>query len=100
MKIANILIKNNISFKKEYSFSDLRRKNVLRFDFALFDKENTLKGLIEYDGVQHFDKTNKFYNENIIENDKKKNEYCLFNNILLFRIKFDENIEERMQEIL
>ena len=100
MKIANFLTENNLLFKKEYSFNDLKRKNVLRFDFALFDKNNKLLALIEYDGIQHFNKNNIFYNEEIIENDNSKNEYCLLNNIILFRIKYNEDIEERMREII
>lgn len=96
--IANFLSNNNITFSKEYSFSDLKRKNRLRFDFAIFNN-NTLQCLIEFDGVQHFNKKNGFYNEEIVENDKAKDKYCLDNNIKLFRIKYNDNIEERMDEV-
>ena len=53
--IKNILINNQIDFKKEYSFNDLlSEKNIpLRFDFAIF-KDGKLSHLIEYDGEQHF----------------------------------------------
>lgn len=96
--IANYLTMNNITFCKEYSFSDLKRRHRLRFDFAIF-QDKTLVCLIEYDGAQHFNKSNGFYNEEIIENDRAKDEYCQLNNIQLFRIKYTENIEERMSEI-
>jgi very-short-patch-repair endonuclease len=97
--IAKFLLSKNITFSKEYSFSDLKRKNRLRFDFAIFEN-NKLQCLIEFDGVQHFNKNNGFYNEEIVENDKAKDAYCLENNIRLFRIKYNENIEERMEEIM
>ena len=32
--------------------------------------------------------------------DQIKNEYCLLNNIIIHRIKHDENINERMNKIL
>jgi hypothetical protein len=96
--IANYLTINHITFCKEYSFSDLKRRHRLRFDFAIF-QDKTLVCLIEYDGAQHFNKSNNFYNEEIIENDRAKDEYCQLNNIQLFRIKYTENIEERMNEI-
>ena len=96
--IADFLSNNNITFSKEYSFGDLKRKNRLRFDFAIFNN-NILQCLIEFDGVQHFNKKNGFYNEEIVENDKAKDKYCLDNNIKLFRIKYNDNIEERMDEV-
>ena len=96
--VATYLTNNNITFCKEYSFNDLKRRNRLRFDFAIF-QNNKLQCLIEFDGVQHFNKNNGFYNEEIVENDKAKDKYCLDNNIKLFRIKYNENIEERLEYI-
>ena len=54
--IASILDENEIVYKREYKFKDLKsRKNYyLRFDFAIFDKEGSLLILIEYDGLHHF----------------------------------------------
>lgn len=53
--IENILKKNNISYKKEYVFSDLLspKNGYLRFDFAILDDNNMVKKLIEYDGETH-----------------------------------------------
>lgn len=96
--IANFLSNNNITFSKEYSFCDLKRRNRLRFDFAIF-QNNSLQCLIEFDGIQHFNKNNGFYNEEIVENDRAKDKYCLDNNIKLFRIKYNDNIEERLEYI-
>ncbi|MCK9415295.1 hypothetical protein M0Q97_01400 [Candidatus Dojkabacteria bacterium] len=52
---------------------------------------------IEFDGEQHFRKHNiwgKF--DSIQKHDKIKNEYCFNSNIHLIRIKFDENINEKL----
>ena len=99
--ITKFLDENNFNFSKEYTFSDLKsNKNyALRFDFALF-KENKLQCLIEYDGKQHFDSTNFFWNESTLINDNLKNEYCLNNNIPLYRITYKQNSIEELKIIL
>lgn len=52
-KIAQLLTDNNYKFKKEVSFFDLRSKKgkLLRFDFAIYDNEDNLIELLEYDGI-------------------------------------------------
>lgn len=54
--IEKFLQEHNIKFKKEYTFYDLKspNKGTLRFDFAIFDKNNNLIQLLEYDGEFHF----------------------------------------------
>lgn len=52
-KVKEILLQNNVKFKQEYSFADLINPNTnarLRFDFAVFDNNDNLNYLIEYDG--------------------------------------------------
>jgi hypothetical protein len=85
-KINKILSENNINYKTQYTFEGLvgLKKQPLRFDFAIF-KNNKLSHLIEYDGIQHFDKNDKWYSENTIKNDKEKDLYCEKNNIELRR---------------
>ena len=88
--IQKILQENNISYKKEYTFNDLigkSNKGHLKFDFAIFDKENKLICLIEYQGIQHYSKDNKWYRP---EADLLKKQYCQNNNILLIEIKYSE----------
>ena len=43
-------------FQQEYSFPDLigRGGHALRFDFAVFDDDDELWFLIEYQGIQHY----------------------------------------------
>lgn len=97
--IGNYLKNNQIDFIKQYTFEDLKDIKVLKFDFAIF-KNNNLICLIEYDGEQHFNKDNMFYDEKIVEHDKMKNSYCLKNNIKLFRIKYSDNLIEKLEQII
>lgn len=92
LKIKTILEENNIFYQPQFTFYDLRGKNngLLRFDFAILDKNNNVIKLIEFDGEQHFNSQSKFYNQDIIENDKIKNEYAIKNNIPLYRIPYTE----------
>lgn len=48
-EIEQLLKEQKIEYKKQYVFSDLKDKNNLRFDFALF-KNSSLIGLVEYNG--------------------------------------------------
>lgn len=49
-----ILTKYNIPFKREYWFAECKDKKPLPFDFALFNNEDELIGLIENNGSQHY----------------------------------------------
>lgn len=109
--IKNFLIKKNVNFKSEFSFPDCRNKRPLRFDFALFDDNNNLKCLVEFDGEQHFKKVNYYKNDDkrnedklqrTILNDEIKNNYCKANNIPLIRINYKEidNIYTIMNNII
>ncbi|WP_291631441.1 hypothetical protein [Clostridium sp.] len=56
LKISSILNDNNIKYKTQYTFNDLRSENgsLLRFDFAILNDDNKLLYLIEYQGKQHY----------------------------------------------
>lgn len=92
-KIEKILIDNNISFKTEITFSDLKnsKNKYYRYDFGIYEN-NSLIRLIEYDGEQHYKPINIFGGEKGFnqrqENDKIKNEYALGKNIPLVRIPY------------
>jgi len=51
-EIRQLLEQNNINYSTEYTFYDLKgtRNGLLRFDFAIFDDNNNLIELIEFDG--------------------------------------------------
>lgn len=104
-RIRKFLKSNNIKFKSQYEFNDLKGigGGLLRFDFAIFDDKNNLKMLIEYDGIFHFKKVYKDdSHEMLVEHDKRKNEYCKRNNIPLLRIPYTkyDKIEEILKNIL
>ena len=59
---------------------------------------------IEYDGIQHFKAIECFggiksFKEQKIK-DKIKNNFCISNNIKLIRIRYDENILEKLTNSL
>ncbi|WP_139074750.1 hypothetical protein [Paenibacillus elgii] len=100
-KVSNFLISHKINFTPQYSFKDCKRIFVLRFDFAVFDNDNNLLFLIEYDGVQHFEPTfgiRAF--KNTLSSDEIKNKYCLSKSIELIRIPYWEfdNIENILED--
>ena len=92
-KIEKLLILNNIYYKKEYTFDNLKYKKLLRFDFALLDPSTCqVICLIEYDGEGHFKPIDKFGKIKGFlqgrERDRIKNEYCIIHNIPLYRIPY------------
>ena len=102
-EISKILTQYKINFIKEYSFKDLKDIKPLRFDFAIFNETNKLLCLIEFDGKQHFEDSGGYFQDGLQQRqhrDSLKNNYCLNNNIKLYRIKYNENLKEKMEEIL
>ena len=104
-KIKKWLELNNIEYKEQYIFKDLRGHGggLLRFDFAIF-KDNNLSMLIEYDGELHYNPFRKDEKaqtklKKVQEHDQIKDNYCKNNNIKLLRIKYTEfnNIENILQ---
>lgn len=102
--IAEYLQEQKISYATQYTFSDLlgKKECPLRFDFAIFFN-NTLIGLVEYQGMQHYYNTYGLSDEEWVyslERDNKKREYCKQNNISLLEIKYNENCLEKLGEWL
>lgn len=90
--IENILKEYNIQYEQQYIFSDLKDKKSLRFDFALF-KHNTLIGLIEYNGMQHYEEPNTFNQFGLLQqHDKMKMEYCERNNLPLLVLTKEDDL--------
>lgn len=100
--IKNILEQNNIFYKEQYSFPDLKDINKLLFDFAILDDDNKVSRLIEYDGEQHYIETN-FFTQTLEEQRRKdeiKNQYCKNNNIPLVRIPYWERNNITLEMLL
>ena len=68
----------------------------------IYDKDNKtqFKFLIEFQGIQHFVDKDDFGKQQREETDLLKEKYCKDNNIKLYYINYDENITEKMKEIL
>lgn len=97
-KIETWLIKNNIKYKTQYTFENCKHDKKLKFDFAILNKGNKVKMLIEFDGKQHFgvglfsDDTEKMLEQyaKVKQSDETKNEYCFKNCIPLLRIPYSK----------
>ena len=102
--VRNWLIENKIEFEEQKRFKDCKNIKPLPFDFYL-PQYNLC---IEFDGKQHFIPTD--FKSNLTEEEKLKSfellqirdniktDYCKNNNINLLRIKYTENIEEKLIE--
>lgn len=98
--IAKILTENHINFQKEYTITTYNFKETgghPRFDFAIFNNDNSLAYLIEFQGKQHYYDTNKDYGYYSKENlkilkqhDIEKVEYCKQHNIPLIIINYEQ----------
>lgn len=100
-RIGLWLQNNNIKYKPQYTFDDLISSNggKLRFDFGVLNNDNTLKCLIEFQGEQHYKDFGYFGKFAREESDNLKREYCKLNNILLYEIRFDESVEDKLKII-
>jgi hypothetical protein len=98
--ISNFLEKISIDYEIQKKFDDCKLKDPLRFDFYL-PKYNIC---IEYNGEQHYKAFDFFGGEKTLEynqlRDDIKLKYCSENNIKLVLIKYDENIEEKLNFLL
>lgn len=98
MLIFDYLTKYQFDFEEQFIFDDCRHILPLRFDFALMD-DGYLKGLIEFDGIQHFmpftfnnqdqAQAEENFKQTVIR-DNIKNDYCFKNKIPLLRISYEE----------
>lgn len=96
IKIEEILERAGLNFKMEYIFPDLRSSNgrPLRFDFVIFDDDGNIDFIIEYQGKQHYEASQKFggkkglYQQQF--NDNKKRRFCALHDIQLIEIPYTE----------
>lgn len=106
VKIKYYLDKNKINYIPQYSFNDCKYKKKLFFDFSIFNKDDVLLFLIEFDGKQHFEPVDYFGGEENFKQtqirDELKNQYCQDNNIRLHRIPYWEmdNLDDILTKLL
>ena len=96
LEINKILTNLNLEFETQKRFNKCKNILTLPFDFYI-PKYNLL---IEFDGRQHFNLNTKYYTQNLHDNDIIKNIFCYENDYDLLRIKYDENIKEKIKEKL
>lgn len=88
-QVIKVLKSAKIFFQKEKTFSDLKH-GLFRFDFYIPNLQGA-PVIIEVDGEQHF---KPIYGRQSFmkgqEHDRRKNSYCLANNIPLYRIPYWE----------
>lgn len=95
---------NNVPFTKQQTFRDLRSKKnaMLKFDFALWSG-NRLICLVEYQGEQHYyppSRRKTFGELQRNETDALKREYCQKHELKLFELRFDDDLSNRLNEVL
>lgn len=84
-----ILKQSQINFLREKTFSDLKH-GLFRFDFYIPNLQGKTV-IIEVDGEQHFKPV--YGRQSFLkgqEHDRRKNSYCLANDIPLYRIPYWE----------
>ena len=95
--VSAILKSIGLRYEQEFMFQDLltEKGNPLRFDFALFAENGMLKGLIEYQGKQHYCsiKSLNFGKQQREVTDNQKRIYCKQHNIPLIEIPYYEHVE-------
>lgn len=89
-QVIRLLRAAGICFEREKTYDDLKGGR-FRFDFYL----PSFGCLLEIDGLQHFKQVKHFQRTRAEflkqqEHDRRKNSYCLANNIALFRIPYWE----------
>lgn len=90
--IEEFLVNHNANFETQYKIDKCRIKNALPFDFAIFDNDNKLVCLVEYQGEQHFRAREFFGGEEgfqyQLKRDKVKKDFCVDNKIPLIEIPY------------
>lgn len=95
-KITKILQELNIPFKKQFKINECRDKLPLPFDFAIFDTQEKLCCLIEFQGRQHYYRSKGSWWEteeqfqDRLKRDQIKRNYCKNNNIPLIEIPYTQ----------
>lgn len=96
IKIEDILRDAELPFKMEYSFPDLKSDNgrPLRFDFVVFDDDGNIDFIIEYQGKQHYEASQKFGGKRGLYqqqyNDNRKRRFCALHDFTLIEIPYTE----------
>lgn len=106
MLINNWLQDRNIPFQSQYSIDEIILESGRRpfFDFAIFNNNNQLLCLIEYNGKQHYKVTGGWNTEEALQitqnRDKQKRDWCEKLHIPLYVISYQDEIDKEMEKIM
>ena len=106
IEINKYLKQLNINFKSEQTFEDLfgLKNGHLRYDFAIYNKNNSIIGLIEYQGDQHFKSVDYWGGNQGLQirqqHDKLKYDYAESHNIPLLYLTKQDNLKEKILKFL
>gem|GEM_PF-2043099 len=99
--IKQILEEMGVKYCEQKRFPDCKSKHTLPFDFVVYNDDDSINCLIEYDGKQHFIPVPMYGGTESLrktqERDAIKTEYCKRNNIPLLRLN-DSNKEREIRE--
>ena len=98
----NALNKRYIKTDSQITYKDLVSPKLYRlmFDIGIIDKAGDIVCLIECQGIQHYYDFGEFGKTQREVTDQMKREYCAAHDIPLYEIAYNENIEQRLDEIL
>jgi hypothetical protein len=105
-KIRNWLDENEVDYTTQDRFDDCKKERPLPFDFKVLDVSGELYGLVEFDGIQHFESRSAYGGEGGFKEtqlrDQIKNDYCIKNKIPLLRIKYSaiDMVDEILEKFL
>ena len=102
LHIHYLLNENHILYKSQYTNSALVSKSGghLKFDFAILDENQNIIRLIEFDGNQHKNPNDFFYDtDNLQENDEIKNLYAKTHNIPLVRLPYNKRDNMTLEDL-
>ncbi|MFJ7765768.1 hypothetical protein [Bacillus toyonensis] len=106
-RTIKILREYNVAYRVEVEFQDLYgvgQKNLLRYDFAVLDSDNSIKCLIECQGEQHYKPVDEFGGvsqyKSQVKNDQLKRAYANSRNIPLFEIPYTCDTYEKEMKFL
>jgi hypothetical protein len=96
--INKYLFDNKVNYKRQFRIKECRNKKPLPFDFVIFNDNNEIHCLIEFQGKQHYTNTHWSSDENeslksfeeLQINDNIKRNFCLEHNIKLIEIPYWE----------
>lgn len=104
-ELENFAIHNRLNYKTQETFNGCFRNDFLKFDMSIYDDNNELLCLVEFDGSTHFE-ISRFGNisekqailnlQDQKERDKIKDDFCKTNHIMLLRLS---NIDTLCNEL-